>query len=882
MAIAELRRWMVLCYAFSSISLLTGAGEAQTFFTEVTEEAGVSSGILTTSAAFGDFDHDGWPDFLVTEAPQTALPPPPRMGLWHNERNGSFIRNPETIQEGYTGNLKGGGALFGDFDRDGDLDLFVPVGSWTYFNSDPNILFRNDRGIFQDISADAMPIDDFPTDNAIWLDYDRDGNIDLYTGNLSYERSTWWNKLYRNNGDGTFKDATEEAGLYIQFSANRGGTNGGMGAGDFNNDGWPDLYLGVWGNPNRLFLNDGQGRFLDVTTEEIGDVGRADGIAIGDINNDGNLDIFQAAGGGYAENPFRSLMLLNLGDGHFLDATESLGLSRFFGINVAGAGLADLDNDGDLDLVTAAPASLFQNNGDGTFSDHSSQAGYEGVGTVLAFGDYNLDGALDILFGQPQFDVDYLPGITFGKLYKNNGNENHWLRVELVGIESNRDGIGARLVTTSGDLQQTREIFGGLGRQQDEMIAHFGLGRHKQVDRLEIRWPSGQVDVLTDIPADQKIRVFEGRNAYHTIHPTAWETAPPDSMVVSNFVEVEAILRPALFEPGAQITRIWTDLSKWGGPADFPLMDLGDGRFSLKTTLMANSPHGFRELSVHIEQTTSLGFYWTKLSKHFVILPAEDLVIFSEGAVGEGELVPVSGAELNPQDETVYEGRVALALKSSSFTVKYQLDNPPNIEGFSSLRFAFHPGEATVGFKPTFTVMVNHRLNKAVNLLTNETEGMSIDMEVKDWQGVEIPLSTYRGRLEDVRFFGNLRGTFYLDDIRVVAATPPPSSTAITETHTVSLPQTFILFQNYPNPFNSATVIRFALPVGGDVELSIFNLAGQRVATLVQGAREAGTYTVRWDGRDDDGQALASGVYLYRLRTGDGQQVETWKLLLLR
>ena len=162
---------------------------------------------------------------------------------------------------------------------------------------------------------------------------------------------------------------------------------------------------------------------------------------------------------------------------------------------------------------------------------------------------------------------------------------------------------------------------------------------------------------------------------------------------------------------------------------------------------------------------------------------------------------------------------------------------------------------------------------------------VGIDMEINDWQVVDVPLDSlqgFEGLIESIRFSGNLEGTFYLDDIRLVAATPSSSSTAVLEQHSLFLPQSTTLDQNYPNPFNSATVIRFALPVGGDVELSIFNLAGQRVVTLADGARAAGTYTVRWDGRDDDGRALASGVYLYRLRTDEGQQQETRKLILLR
>jgi hypothetical protein len=157
-----------------------------------------------------------------------------------------------------------------------------------------NRLLRNDRGVFREVTLAAGLTDSLPTDNAIWLDYDRNGYIDLYTGN---QRNPKGNILYRNNGDGTFVDVTEGAGLKVTLRPEEG-SNGGMAAGDFNDDGWPDLYMGVYESANRLFLNNGQGGFTDATTREIGDVGQAYGVAIGDIDNDGDLEIFQAAGGG--------------------------------------------------------------------------------------------------------------------------------------------------------------------------------------------------------------------------------------------------------------------------------------------------------------------------------------------------------------------------------------------------------------------------------------------------------------------------------------------------------------------------------------------------------------------------------------------------------
>jgi len=504
---------LCLVVGLCSVLLLRGSGAAGTFFADVTEEVFGDPVLVARSTAFGDYDNDGWPDLFLAELDG------PGIALFHNEGDGRFLDRTSVIQADVSEQWKGGGATFGDYDNDGDSDLYVPVGMYRSGRRDRNMLLRNDRGVFRNVTLEVGLTDSLPSDNAIWLDYDRDGYLDLYVGNLAIERedSTLRNTLYRNRGDGTFTDATDAAGLDLVIRPDAGGSNNGMAAADFNDDGWPDLYLGVLNAPNRLFLSDGQGRFRDVTTREIGDPGEAYGVAVGDINNDGWLDIFQAAGGHRpykgAAYSYRSIMLLSRGEGQFIGVTEGVGLSDFTVENVLSPGLADIDNDGDLDLLVAKPPSLFLNNGDGTFVDRTSASGLGNVSMTVSFGDYDLDGFVDVLFG---WDSAY----RTAALYRNLGNDNHYLRVELVGRESNRDGIGARLIATSGGLRQTREIFGGLGIYQDERVAHFGLGERTVVDRLEIRWPSGRADLLEDIPADQKIRVFEGRGGYHVITPS--------------------------------------------------------------------------------------------------------------------------------------------------------------------------------------------------------------------------------------------------------------------------------------------------------------------------------------------------------------------------
>ncbi len=1116
--------------------------DAETFFTDVTAELGVPL-FDSRSLAIGDFDNDGWPDLFAAENRIIG-----RVSLLRNEGDGSFSSHNARIRTHIPDSHKGGGSIFGDIDNDGDQDLFMAIGSDDKDEGDRNLLLRNDRGVF--VAAQAGLLDSLSTDSAIWMDYDRDGFIDLYTAN-PLER----NILYRNNGDGSFTDQTAAAGLDLRFHPENGGSTDGLVAADFDNDGWSDLYIGNFLAPNRLFLNNRQGGFRDATTDEIGDEGEAFGVAVGDIDNDGDLDIFQASGGGSVEVPFRSIMLLNLGAGEFLDVTENLGLGVLREINAANPGLADIDNDGDLDLVIAhSERRLFLNDGSGRFEEATEVSGIvpkRRRAGYLSFGDYNLDGFVDIW--------------TENGLSRNNGNSNHFLRVELVGVESNRNAIGARVWATSGDLAQMREILGGVGRQQDEKVAHFGLAQHTRVDRLEIRWPSGQVDVLENIPADQKIRVFEGREGYHVARAAAWESAPPAVVVEDATASFEIRVRPSLFEPDAEITRVSAELIAFGGE-DLSLEAFRDGTYGLNATLRVNSPRGPRNVSIAIEQSTSLGPRWTRLARPVTVAPAIDLPIFaglgdeswkvsslwlnnltkdpnldlfpawspdgakvlfssfrdamdvyqvqadgsdlvrltnpsvwdwipvfspdgskiaftshrddngeiyvmdadgsnevrltdseaydeaggwsSEGKIvfntsrdGNDEIYVMNADGSNPvnltnhpgrdnhaawspdgtkvifnstrdgnneiyvmdadgsnqinltrhpaldvdgnfspdgsriafssnrdgdtdiylmnadgsnpvnltsyphsdqtsdwspdgrhlvfarskpgpgirgpdifvmeveasdrlvvqpnQQRVVYQGHsaVQVSAEDGEWQVLYEPAEPIGLAGYAVLSFAFHPGDTRappgaffwIGLDestdPQFmaTITRSENSNSEIDLLGVTRPDAKIDLGVRDWQVVEVPLSLLRGAQRDVdaiNFNGNLHGTFYLDDVRLITAANVRRATAVEEEETASLPGAFALDQNYPNPFNSGTVIRFELPTAGQTELAVYNVVGQKVASLVDGTREAGRYTVRWKGRDNRGQTLGSGVYFYRLRVN--KHVETRKLLLLR
>ncbi|MEW6754878.1 MAG: FG-GAP-like repeat-containing protein [Candidatus Latescibacterota bacterium] len=851
-----------------------GPAGGQPYFADAMDSLSVG-GFAWCTLAWGDYDNDGWPDLFLSEVGGDWV------AMGHSEGGRRYADRTGAVLPQAYGGLKGGGAVFGDYDNDGDLDLFVSIGAGLSRQRDLNLLLRNDRGVYTNVNREAGLTDSLPTHNAIWLDYDRDGYLDLYTGNLADGNNvdadptndsdpTTRNKLYRNRGDGTFADVTADVGLDVQLHPGWGGTNGGMTAADLNDDGWPDLYVGVWGDRNRLFLSDGQGGFREATTDEVDDEGHDYDVTVGDIDNDGDLDLFQAV------DDSRPVLLLNLGGADFADVTESAGLWGSPAAQPLGtARFGDVDNDGDLDLLTGWPAQVFLNDGSGFFA--AAPEGSSGLAANAwfpALADYDRDGFLDAAFGFAD-----MHSWRFGGLYHNQGNGNHWLEVELVGVQSNRNGIGARVLATAGSARQTREILAGQGWCQDEVMAHFGLGERTRVDELEVRWPSGQVDVLAGVPADQRIRLFEGGAAYWPVTPFA--AAMPDSVVAGGRLEARIDVQPALFGPGAAVRRATADLSALGATGPVPLLPAADGTYGLRALLgPVPGPNGLRQLSVDIEQSTGLGTSWAQVSRSVVVVPAADLVILDEG-LGPGWALETTGA-MRVDPAATGPARRGSRLAS--------LHNPGTDPW--TVRFHSQPGVCLVGYRLRFAFRSEGATGRSLLLTLNTGRSKrllpTVDLAAPGWQEVEFPPDslglTSTDTLSSLTFSGSLAGTFYLDDIRLVAARPSRPATAVVETQARPVPQAFGLQPNYPNPFNGSTVIRFGLPARGPVELAVYNLAGQRVATLVRGERGAGTHAVTWDGRAEDGRPLATGVYLCHLRTG-GQasgRVQTRKLLLVR
>ena len=489
--------------------------------------------------AFFDFDNDGWMDiYLVNSGKSDFYTPtsPLRNALYRNNRDGTFT--DVTEQAGVAGGGFGMGVAAGDYNNDGFTDLFV-----TQYGK--SLLYHNNGdGTFTDVTDKAKLKVEGWASSAVWFDYDDDGWLDLFVCQfVDFKNSTGcgvstdgkqhyciprafkpmpsW--LFHNNGDGTFTDVSRESGIAKHF-----GKGWGVVAADINNDGRMDLFVANDTVANFLFMNRGGGKFediglqADVAYSADGRPRSGMGVDAADYNEDGWIDLFVA---NIDEEIFS--LYRNNKDETFDDVAmpAGIGLATRW---MSGWGLKffDYDNDGNLDLFLAngfpddlvesfsgevkyrEPLLLFQNVGD-KFKNVSEQSGpvfgKSFAARGLALGDFNNDGALDVL-------VAVNDGAPL--LLRNNiGKQNHWLGLRLVGTKSNRDAIGARITYQAGDLRRNRTKVGGgsfLASHDPRVV--LGLGSRTKLDWLEVKWPNpgGGTERFTDLPVDRYITIVEG------------------------------------------------------------------------------------------------------------------------------------------------------------------------------------------------------------------------------------------------------------------------------------------------------------------------------------------------------------------------------------
>ena len=492
-------------------------------------------------AAIFDFDNDSKPDlFLVNGARLDSRNAISR--LYHNEGNGKF--RDVTKNSGLTQTGWGQGVCAGDIDNDGLTDLFV-----THFGH--NVLYRNlGGGRFEDVTAKFG----LPTTGRRWatgcafLDFDRDGYIDLFVSNyLDFDLDkaalpganpfcTWkglqvfcgprgfgggQNILYHNEKGRAFADVTRKAGLQLSGLH----YNLGVVSSDFDDDGWPDLYVACDSTPSLFYRNNHDGTFSEIGVTRgvaYGPDGQEQGsmgVAAGDYDNDGRIDIVKT---NFIYET--STLYRNDGNAYFEDQTYPGGLGVNTGFVGWGIGFVDIDQDGWKDIFIAnghiypelegakrnedfrQPKTVYWSLRNGAFRDITRDSGppitTPRVSRGVAIGDLDGDGALEILV----VNMNEPPS-----LFKNFGPKGNAILIEAVGTKSNRSAIGARVIVTAGKLRQTDEVrSGGSYASQSDFRLHFGLGAATTADEIQIRWPGGAVEKLHHVAAGQCIRVREG------------------------------------------------------------------------------------------------------------------------------------------------------------------------------------------------------------------------------------------------------------------------------------------------------------------------------------------------------------------------------------
>ena len=351
-----------------------------------------------------------------------------------------------------------------------------------------------------------------------------------------------------------------------------------------------------------------------------------------------------------------------------------------------------------------------------------------------------------------------------------------------------------------------------------------------------------------------------------------WENLPPDTLLVGATLSLRSTIRLWRQLEGAAPAQLTANLAALGGPEELPLQRIDDQTYRLEADLSAGQYNGRKKLEVHLAQ----GDEETKLVHSIVVLPREDQILFADEFVwDQGKLY---SAELDPtHTDTVFAGQRAMRVEARGFNIEFLPRVPVASVGYTALRLALHPGAAVGGFRPSLAWVVNGDASNRLDLTDQ------LDWELDQWQVLEVSLDGLDSDdpLESLRFIGTLRGTFYIDDIYLVAAQSSDGITAVREERDqVGVPREFALDPNYPNPFNSSTTIRYRIEEPGRVRLEVFDVQGQKVKTLADGYAGPGVYQVEWDGTDASGKSVATGVYLVRLQKGTALLVH--KMLLLK
>ena len=882
-----------------------------------------------------------------------------------------------------------------DYDNDGDMDLYLSTTS-------QNVLLRNDDSGWHTINLGNG--DSF---SASWADYDNDGDVDLYVANAGD------NVLFRNDGNDVFADVTTIAGV------SGGSESRGVAWGDYDNDGDQDLYVTNLNSANKLYRNNGDGSFSDVSVPPInhskgGGTEQDEGVVWLDYDNDGDLDLYVAIWGG-ANNLYR-----NDGSGVFSEISGDHECME----NGYGVACGDYDNDGDIDIYvtnSAGPNTLLSNEPGGfvPVSDSVIEDGGNGVG--VAWGDYDEDGDLDLYFANNN---------SANKLLRNDCSyDNHWVHVRLMGTLSNASAIGARARIVAGGYSQIREVSGGSGYcSQDSPVLEFGLGTSTIIDTLEIRWPSGKQDTLLALAVDLTMTISEGFSLVSNVIGNGSIARIPDK---ASYAFMDTVIMQADPDPG-WIFDCWSDgLIGSENPDTVVMMSdttitatfiLGSYDVTVTTNpelldvivddVTYSAPWQFvsqfgimHEISVTspqiIEDTIFVFSNWDdgRAITHTIEVPdfnstyeasftryyshpSIDSIVDIPGDQGGWVRIHLARSWYDSIDESLYpismynvwrrldnivmmqlihgegihiKGDEVIKLTDSKEFDSGLLADLPIVEWRDRYFIEAAPEDQLVSIPPgtweivgsfgatqlehyiyaaptlgdssgmmvphTVYALSAHSTTPAMWFMSPPDSGYSVDNIAPGVPlGLAVAYNTGSGNQlswedspeSDFQYYRVYRGdiensilgpvTFQHDTVTSEWTDPNEhgcnvyyrvsaidcsgneselsTPVEITGDDIPEIPQSFTLHQNVPNPFNPVTTIRFDLPVGEHVKISIFNLKGELVATILNRHMTSGRKEIVWNAKDNGGSLVASGMYFYRLIAGDF--TETRKMILLR
>lgn len=876
-------------------------------FTRITEGAIVNDSSRSFGCSWTDYDNDG--DFDVFLSVFTNY----NNILYRNNGDGTFNRiNTGDI---VTNGGQSLGASWGDYDNDGDEDLYVA----NYLSSQDNFLYRNDGNEdFTRILTGPVVQDSGSTYSATWGDYDNDGKLDLFLANDWGEN----NVLFHNEGNGGFTRI--RSGDIV----NNGGSSLGATWADYDNDGDLDLFVANWNyQQNFLYQNNGNSSFTRILTGNIAnDYGSSTGGSWGDYDNDGDLDLFVAN-----DNYENNFLYRNNGDGTFFKVTTGALVTD--GGKSVGSTWGDYDNDGDLDLFVANIGHynfLYENDGQGNFTKITTGDIVSVIGQSRGSSwiDYDNDGDIDLYVANDLFDNNFL--------FRNNGNSNHWLHVKCIGIVSNRSAIGTkiRIKATIGSTPtwQMRELSGQTGvYSQGPNLAMFGLGQATVVDSVIVEWPSGIRQVLTQVPVNQKLTLTEvvsdtvrlelGHG--YTFHGRKGTM----ELRLTNSTAVTGLQFDLTPDPADALTIDSIHLTGRAGEMEVIYND--DTRKALIFSSVQNSIDTGHDAIASV-------FYTVTPSAPLFDTISLSLVSAYASAVGNQPLFVEThaGSVLAARKGDVNLDSVINVLdvqETARLIVGLPVVTEPGIEDKMEIADVETPphGDGLVNLFDLNTIIdwslghegtgKTHRpfvdLDSMTVYLNSTVDIGGIQFDVADADLESVQLAPAMGHMQLARRNGRIiiyspAGEVIPAGYRAVATlyfakgdhpaftgviagntsgqgmfTASKDGTLIIDEIVINedrprVPTEISLRQNYPNPFNPQTTIRYELTEQARVTLAIYNSLGQEVVTLVNTTLGPGYHVAEWNGRDRLGRQVSSGVYLYRLQIGT--KVFSKKMMLLK